>query len=84
MSLKHPFAPDDKLRAELDQVPRNVSPARSPRPKRFPIVSETELEYAMRSMPDPETEIPGLLARIKLLEYQVKKLMREMAQMRAK
>lgn len=84
MSLRHPLAPDDKMRAELDQVPRDISPARSPRPKRFPIVSEKELEYATRTLSDPETEIPGLLARIKLLELKVSKLMREMAQMRAK
>lgn len=70
----------DEVRAQTAAIPRDVSPARFPRGKSH--ISEEELMRGLR--PDPENELPGLLARIKLLELQMTKVMREMAQARGK
>lgn len=85
MSLKHHLAPDEKMRARLDAIPRDLTPtpSRPPAGKSFP-TSERELFSALRELHDPENELPGLIARIKLLEIQMAKVMRELACNRGK
>ena len=78
------LAADPEVRQALSQIPRDVSPARPPKAKSlFPAATEAELLMGLRSS-DPEISLRGLIARVTLLEAQVAKLMKALAEKRRK
>lgn len=71
------LAADPGLRAQIAQIPRDVSPARVPRAKSMLPSVQERMNALNGGMADPEMTLAGALARIALLEKQVTKLMRE-------
>lgn len=75
-----PYQLAASVRHLTDAIPRDISPARLPIGKK---ITEDELLSALRNGTDPEISIHGLLARVKLLESQVARLVKLTSMKRA-